>query len=317
MKNKNLLKGAKDVKGGKLAGPEGEPRPGAGAPKPGAEGAHFTEKEFFELAGQAGAPALPGGIPVQASAGVLFRFTGLDDAGLRRLEGKLDGAGLPYIPKAVLGKWLSAETIAGVNRYLHELARAGSVLPASYDSMRALENSPLGIPAQFTKWALKNGCGGAALGGSRIDAGPILKKLMEVARKIAAGVVTGIDGLEEWDTAKELAQKLREERLALQRKALVDEGNLLVTRDGSALVTKLVAEGLMWEKLYGPYKSRLLNLPKSLKQQVRTIYNGEGSLEEKGRRAGVMIDGCFAAALDWLRGKIPKPMAGEPEGEDD
>lgn len=218
-----------------------------------------------------------------------------------------------WIPKPRNNHFEVNPTILGLLEWFAAKAGERDGLPASFDSMSAMENSYLRTPKEFTKWSLKNGAAAAQLGGSRIDPRPVLAKAADILRLIPTGRVTGIDGLEEWDTATELAQKLREERLKLQDEALLRRGEMLLASDGSFALTKLAVDELLWEKLLQPARAAILKAPKEMNRQLKNILAGPETAEEKSRKCAAVVTATIAGLLDKLREKIP---AAKTDGEE-
>lgn len=246
-----------------------------------------------------------------ATAVQLANLLGLADLDETFLRNRVaDGV----IPKPDHSQYEIIPTLAGLTRWYRSKAAARDGLPASFDSMQAMENSYLRTPKEFTKWTLKNGGAAAQLGGSRIDPRPVLEKAAEILRLIPTGRLAGIEGLETVNTNTELGLKIREEREALQRKALLEKGEMLLSRDGDYALSRLVVEELL-EKYQGPFRTALTALPKALKRQHKNIHAVEGPLADKLRKFENLTDQAFAALLDKMRAKIPaeKPTEENPE----
>lgn len=231
---------------------------------------------------------------------------GVDETFLRNRGNDLNPrTGQPFVPKCKNRMFEVTPTILGLLEWFALKAAERDGLPASFDSMQAMENSFLSMPKEFTKWALKNGAAAAQLGGSRIDPRPVLAKGAEILKLVPTGRITGIGGLEEWDTQTELAQKLRQERLKLEDEALIRRGEQLLSRDGTFAVTELVADELIWEKTLSPVRAAWTSAPKIINRQHKTILKGEGSTDEKINKCAAVVTNTVANALEKLRAKIP------------
>ena len=180
----------------------------------------------------AGGPDAVSELPLPASAGVrpiagethataaqieaALGLPGLDDAFLRNHH--KDG-----IPKPVKGKYPINETIIALLKFYHAKSGAAGELPASYDSAQAMANA-FGAEKKSVLWLTRNGAESAQLGGSRIAPVPVIRRALEIIWQIAAGNVTGIDGLENWNHQTELAKKLRQDEIRGAREnALADQ----------------------------------------------------------------------------------------------
>lgn len=216
--------------------------------------------------------------------------------------------GAAWIPKPIRNQYEITATLAGLLEWFLTKRAPATGLPEYYDSMSALENSPLGIPVIFSKWSFKNGCGAAQLGGSRVNWRPIQAKLNEIARKIPSGKITGIDGLDEINTQRELALKLREERQALERKALLEAGEMLLSRDGTFAINQLVADELIWEKRDQPLRALLIAAYKNLPRTTRTILKNSGVTEAVIVKIETVQKESINQVLTKLRSKTPKPI---------
>ena len=219
----------------------------------------------------------------------------------------------PWIPKPRSNQYEIATTILGLLEWFLTRRAAGPMaLPDYFDSMQALENSPLGIPKEFTRWTLKNGCGAAQLGGSRINPRPVRDKANEILRLIPTGKITGIAGMESINTNTELGLKLREERKKLEDEALLRRGEMLLSKDATFAIEALVADEIIWEKRDQPLRAALIAAPKTINRQHRTILKTEHVAEPIIHRLGEITLATINAVLAKVRAKIPKPAA-EPE----
>ena len=171
--------------------------------------------------------SVSGELPLPASAGVrpvagethataaqlaaAIGLPDLDDTFLRNHH--KDG-----IPKPVKNKYPKEETIIALLKFYHAQATADGRgdLPASYDSAQAMANA-FGAEKKSILWLTRNGAEIAQLGGSRLAPMPVIRRSLEIIGQIAAGNVTGIDGLEEWNKDTEIAKKVREDQIKGER----------------------------------------------------------------------------------------------------
>jgi hypothetical protein len=226
----------------------------------------------------------------------------VDEKFLRRRGFEINPrTGAPWIPKPRNNQFEISPTIIGLLEWFAAKAAERDGLPASYDSMQAMENSFLRVPKEFTRWALKNGASPAQIGGSRIDPRPVLEKAAEILRLIPSGKITGIAGLEEINTNLEIGLKVREEREALQRKALIEKGEMLMASDGKWAIWKLDALEMFREVFEAPIKTVIARLPKTINRQHKTIIGDE----EKSRKCAGIVTEAITGLLDKLREKIP------------
>lgn len=245
-----------------------------------------------------------------------FPFAHLDENLLRRLsrEDNLDPAtGSPWIPKAISGQWPVMETMRGLWSYAEHRARQTSVMP-TFSSMELCESAghiPRKIQKQMTRLGVvftKPGCG--------VDFDALL---LGIEKHILIPVSTGdsaklsamgLKGLEEINTTQEIGLKVREEREALQRKALIEKGELLMAGDGKFAVWKLDALEMFRELFEAPVKTGIAKLAKTINRQHKTIIGDE----EKSRKCAVVVTAAVTAVLDKLREKIPaNKTVSEPE----
>ncbi len=210
-----------------------------------------------------------------------------------------------WIPKPRNNQFAINPTILGLLEWFAAKASERDGLPASFDSMQALENSPLRVPKEFTKWSLKNGAAAAQLGGSRIDPRPVLARAADILRLIPTGRVTGIEGFEAINTNTELGLKIREEREALQRKAKTEHGNLLLTTDGTAAIFKLTALELFVENFEGRRRAAIAKLPAGINRQHKTILKEAGATPATISRCAAVVTSERDRLLDQLRATIP------------
>ena len=219
----------------------------------------------------------------------------------------------PWIPKPRNNHFEVNPTILGLLEWFAAKAGERAGLPAYFDNMKALENSYLPIPVEFQKWANKNGCGAEAqIGGSRINPRPYIKKLCEIAKQIATGRVTGIEGFDKLNKEQEIAENFKLQNDKLKDEALLRSGEMLLASDGSFALTKLAVDELLWEKLLQPARAAILKAPKEMNRQLKNILAGPETAEEKSRKCAVVVTATIAGLLDKLREKIP---AAKTDGE--
>lgn len=245
--------------------------------------------------------------------------SGVDETFLRNRAREINPrTSAPWIPKPRNNHFAINATLLGLLEWFAAKAAERDGLPAYFDSMQAMENSPLRTPKEFTKWSLKNGAAAAQIGGSRIDPRPVLAKAADILRLIPTGRVAGIEGFEEVNTSQELGLKIREERVKLQDEALLRKGQMLLASDGSFALTKMAVDELLWEKLLQPARAATLKLPPAINRQHKTILKDAGVAEETIRRCATVVLDTVAGLLDKLRAKIPAQVAATvPEKKSD
>jgi hypothetical protein len=240
-----------------------------------------------------------------AQLAALLPFAGIDDTFLRnRAATPNPRTGAPWIPKPTQSRYPLVPTLAGLVEWFAARAKSDD-LPAHYSSMISMENSLL-TPREFIKWCLAHDCADAQDASGRINPRPILARAAQILRAIPTGQVTGIDGLEQWDKDTELAQKIRIEREDLEDQQKIRRGEMLLSRDATFAITELVADELIWEKRDQPLRQLLLNAPKSINRQHRTILSSDANPADKMKKCGEIVTTTISAILEKLRNKIPK-----------
>lgn len=266
-------------------------------------------------------PVTPGTKPVtgawasatQILAQLPFLAAHVDETFLRNRAREINPrTSAPWIPKPRQNQFEINPTILGLLEWFAAKATARDGLPASYDSMQAMENSFLRTPKEFTKWSLKNGAATAQLGGSRINPRPVLEKAASILRLIPTGQVKGVEGFEEWNTNTELAQKLRQERMKLEDEALLRRGQMMMSRDGSFALTELQVDELIWDLRDQPLRAALVKLDKQINRQHKNILAAQSP--DASRISPALASVTTTAVQDLLaklRQKLPPKKTAE------
>lgn len=239
----------------------------------------------------------------------LLPFLEIDETFLRNRSTETNPrTAAPWIPKAVNRQFHILRTLCGLLEWFHAKAAEKDGLPSSYASQLAMENAT-GLSKKAIKFLLKNGAGEAQDKSSRIDPRPILKQADHFLCALADGTIDGIEGMPEYNKDRSAAQLMDEQAAAIRRKALMDEGEMLLSRDGDFAISKLVADELIWEKMWQPWRAQLLALPKNINRQHRTVLNGDEPLPEKIRKSAAVVTSAVAEIFNKIREKKPKRIA--------
>jgi hypothetical protein len=264
------------------------------------------EKPDIELPLPASAGVRPVAGETHATAAQLaaaLGLPGLDDAFLRNHH--KDG-----IPKPVKGKYPINETIIALLKFYHAKSGAAGELPASYDSAQAMANA-FGAEKKSVLWLTRNGAESAQLGGSRIAPVPVIRRALEIIGQIAAGNVTGIDGMEQWNHQTELAKKLRLESEKLADEQKLRRGQMLLNRDGTAALEDFVVEDVLNDLRERPLRAALVNLDKTINRQHKNIIQDEA----KSRQCATVTTASIQTMLEKIRQKLPAPKTVEEKSE--
>lgn len=217
----------------------------------------------------------------------------------------------PWIPKPVNNQFEIRPTVIGLLEWFHAKANEKDGLPTAYDSLQAMENA-LRLSRRVIKFLIKNGAEDAQHQGSRIDPRPVLDRANKFLGALADGTIEGIDGIEQFNKDRSLALKLDEETAALKRKAKLEAGEMLLSKDDQWAIHQLKATELIEEKMLQPLRTALLNAPKTINRQHKTILHGTDP--EKIRKAADVVQASIAEVLNKIRQKIPKRLP-EDDGE--
>lgn len=272
---------------------------------------HTSNKNQPDLLPPSGVKPISGTHASPAQILVAFPFLAgqVDDAFLRNRAREINPrTGAPWIPKPVSGRYQLDATIAGLLEWFH--AHQDTGLPGEYPSMAALEASPLGIPREFTRWAVRNGCGDAQHASGRINPRPILAKAADILRQIANGNISGIDGMEILNKDQELARNIRLQSEKLQDEKLLRRGEMLMSRDQTWAINQLVADEILWEKRDQPLRAALINAPKAINRQHKNILKNAAQVDDLTiKRCAEITINAINEVLKKLRAKIPQPIA--------
>ena len=235
-----------------------------------------------------------------SSAAQLFAVTGLSDADLRRLANPNNPSptGAPWIAKPRGGRYETVPTLCGIIRHLRHSAERTSTDHPTYATMELLETHGH-VPREAQKFAARQGV--AFIKPNRtVESEPVRKWCADILRKLfskGGPQLKEINGLETWDKDTELAKKLREDRIKLEDEREIRHGTL---------VDREIIEETIFEKWLSPARTKIQAAQKSLKRQLRTILQGDGTLDHKLAQGETAVNQHFESMLNQMATHIPK-----------